>query len=285
MVVDSFTDFAHFPAEEIETMAAIARQAAVIIENARLHERVQQQAIADPLTGLCNHRHLHERLEQEIARSKRSHRPLSLMMLDIDGLKLINDTYGHQAGDEALKLLASVLQSSCRVEDIVGRYGGDEFMIILPDADGVEARSVGERIQANLAAAAWREGNDVCVPVRLSMGAPHPEMPVHELVKWLTAPSIDPAGGGCITPPAAGSRTSCPLTAAFSAMQGLVSALFQKEPFPASTLAMSPVQRSDRRCPGPGRERAEHTAPGRLGARHREDRCPGRYSPEARPPQ
>jgi diguanylate cyclase (GGDEF)-like protein len=238
MVVDSFTDFVHFPPEEIETMSAIARQAAAIIENARLHEKVQQQAIADPLTGLYNHRHLHERLEQEIARAKRSRRPLSLLMLDIDGLKLINDTYGHQVGDEALKLLASVLQSSCRVEDIVGRYGGDEFMVILPEADGVEAKSVGERIQANLAATCLEgEGKDVCVPVRLSMGVacyPRDATMVHELVNVADGALYrsKQQGGGRITTARGRVEDLLPVdSGAFSAMQGLVSTLIQKEPF------------------------------------------------------
>jgi diguanylate cyclase (GGDEF)-like protein len=160
------------------------------------------------------------------------------MMLDIDGLKLINDTYGHQAGDEALKLLASVLQSSCRVEDIVGRYGGDEFMIILPDADGVEARSVGERIQANLAAGCLEgEGNDVCVPVRLSMGVasyPRDAAMVHELVNVADGALYrsKQRGGGRITTARGRVEDLLPVDGGvFSAMQGLVSALIQKEPF------------------------------------------------------
>jgi diguanylate cyclase (GGDEF)-like protein len=237
MAVDSFSDFVHFPPEEKETMAAIARQAAVIIENARLHERVQQQAIADPLTGLYNHRHLYERLEQEMARAKRSHRPVSVLMLDIDSLKLVNDTYGHQVGDEALKLLASVLQSSCRAEDIVGRYGGDEFMIILPEADTAEAQRIGERIQANLAARCLEgEGKDGCVPIRLSMGVacyPGDATIMHELVDAADAALYrsKQRGGGRITSARGRVEELMPAdSSAFSAMQGLVSALIQKEP-------------------------------------------------------
>jgi diguanylate cyclase (GGDEF)-like protein len=237
MGVDSFSDFVHFPPEEKETMAAIARQAAVIIENARLHERVQQQAIADPLTGLYNHRHLHERLEQEMARAKRSHRPVSVLMLDIDSLKLVNDTYGHQVGDEALKLLASVLQSSCRAEDIVGRYGGDEFMIILPEADTAKAQRIGERIQANLAARCLEgEGKDGCVPIRLSMGVacyPGDATIMRELVDAADAALYrsKQRGGGRITSARGRVEELMPAdSSAFSAMQGLVSALIQKEP-------------------------------------------------------
>jgi diguanylate cyclase (GGDEF)-like protein len=237
MAVDSFSDFAHFPPEEVETMAAIARQAAVIIENARLHEQIQQQAIADPLTGLYNHRHLYERLEQEMARSKRSRRPVAVLMLDIDNLKLINDTYGHQVGDEALKLLASVLQSSCRAEDIVGRFGGDEFMIILPEADTAEAERIGERIQANLAARYLEEkGRDGYVPIRVSMGVaccPSDATVMHELIDLADSALYrsKQRGGARITTARGRVEELMPAdSSAFSAMQGLVSALIQKEP-------------------------------------------------------
>jgi diguanylate cyclase (GGDEF)-like protein len=237
MAVDSYSDFVHFPPEEVETLAAIARQAAVLIEHARLHEQVQQQAIADPLTGLYNHRHLYERLEQELARAKRSRCPVAVLMLDIDSLKLVNDTYGHQVGDEALKLLASVLQSSSRTEDIVGRYGGDEFMVILPEANTAEAERIGERIQANLAAS-YLEGKrkDGCVPVRLSMGVacyPSDATVMHELVDLADSALYrsKQRGGGRITTARGRVEELMPAdSSAFSAMQGLVSALIQKEP-------------------------------------------------------
>jgi diguanylate cyclase (GGDEF)-like protein/putative nucleotidyltransferase with HDIG domain len=237
MAVDSYSSFVHFPPEEVETMAAIARQAAVIIDNARLHERVQQQAIADPLTGLYNHRHLYERLEQEMARAKRSRRPVAVLMLDIDNLKLVNDTYGHQVGDEALKLLASVLQSSCRAEDIVGRYGGDEFMIILPEADTAEAERIGERIQANLAARYLEEqGKDGCVPIRISMGVacyPNHATLMHALVDAADAALYrsKQRGGGRISTARGRVEELMPAdSGSFRAMQGLVTALIQKEP-------------------------------------------------------
>jgi diguanylate cyclase (GGDEF)-like protein len=236
MAVDSYSDFVHFPAEEIEVLTAIARQASVLIENARLHEQVQQQAIADPLTGLYNHRHLHERLEQEIARAKRSHRPLAVLMLDIDSLKLINDTYGHQVGDEALKLLASALQSSCRAEDIVGRCGGDEFLIILPESDAAEAERIGERVQVNLAARYLEsEGKDACVPIRISMGVacyPSDATVMHKLIDVADSALYrsKQRGGSRITTAHGRVEELMPAgSSAFSAMQGLVSALIQKE--------------------------------------------------------
>ncbi len=238
MAVDSSTDFVDFPPDEVDTLAAIARQAAVIIENARLHEKVQQQAIADPLTGLYNHRHLRERLEQEIARARRPRRSVAVLMMDIDNLKLINDSYGHQTGDEALKFLATVLQESCRAEDIVGRYGGDEFTIVLPEADLTEARRVAERIQTRLATRRFEnKGNGVRMPVRLSMGLacyPGDATTMHHLVDVADRALYrsKQRGGGCITTAHGRVEELMPADGtAFSAMQGLVAALIQKEPF------------------------------------------------------
>jgi diguanylate cyclase (GGDEF)-like protein len=238
MIVDTVKDYIRFPEEEIETMTAIARQAAVVIENARLFEQVQQQAIADPLTGLYNHRHLHERLEQEMARAKRSRCPVAVLMIDVDNLKLINDTYGHQVGDEALKLLGSVLQSSCRTEDITGRYGGDEFMVILPGADPPEAKRVAERIQANLATRCLEEERkSICVPVRLSVGVacyPSDATAMHDLVNVADSGLYrsKQRGGGCISSVRGGVEELVPAdSTTFGAMQGLVAALIQKEPF------------------------------------------------------
>lgn len=237
MAVDSFTDFVHFPPEEVEILEAVAGQAAAIIENARLHEQVQQQAMSDPLTGLYNHRHLYERLEQETARAKRSRNPVSVLMLDVDNLKLINDTNGHQVGDEALKLLAEVLQSSCRAEDIVGRFGGDEFMVILPGADTAEAEQIGERIQASLSARCLEERKRVRVPVRLSMGVatfPSDATVMHELVDVADCALYrsKQSGGGRISTARGHVGELMPAdSSAYGAMQGLVSALVQKEPF------------------------------------------------------
>ena len=87
----------------------------------------------DSLTGLYNRRYLDETLEREVSRARREGIPLSLVMLDIDHFKRVNDTYGHQVGDQALKMLASILLANIRAEDVACRYGGEEFLILLPN--------------------------------------------------------------------------------------------------------------------------------------------------------
>ena len=151
MSVDSFRQKVDFPKEEIETLAAIARQAAVVIENARLHEQLQQQAITDHITGLFNHRHMFQRLDEEFARAERSKGAFAVMMMDLDKFKEVNDTYGHLEGDEALRFIGKLLRKALRASDIIGRYGGDEFIAVLPDTTRDAAEEVAERLMNSLA--------------------------------------------------------------------------------------------------------------------------------------
>jgi diguanylate cyclase (GGDEF)-like protein len=101
----------------------------------------------DGLTGVFNRRYLEERLSEEINRCRRHGGYLGLMMIDVDDFKQINDTFGHAVGDEVLKEVAGLLQKSCRNIDIVGRYGGDEFLVILIETSEPEALRIAERIQ------------------------------------------------------------------------------------------------------------------------------------------
>ena len=104
-----------------------------IEEIGRLQVALQELAVRDSLTGLYNRRYLDETLEREVSRARREGNPLSLVMLDIDYFKRVNDTYGHQVGDEALRMLATTLLADIRAEDVACRYGGEEFLILLPN--------------------------------------------------------------------------------------------------------------------------------------------------------
>jgi GGDEF domain-containing protein len=119
--------------DDVLVAQAIADHAAIAIDNARTREALEQQAITDGLTGLYNHRYLHQRLQQEVTPAHRYGHPLSLLMIDIDDFKTFNDTYGHPQGDALLAELAEVfLEVTRRDVDIVARYGGEEFTIVLP---------------------------------------------------------------------------------------------------------------------------------------------------------
>ncbi len=110
----------------------------------------KEQSDTDPLTGLYNRRYLIDRLKQETMRSKRYRRPMSLLMIDVDDFKLFNDTYGHIKGDLILRLVALTLRSIVREPDVIARYAGDEFIVILPESNAKEAGFTAERIQAEL---------------------------------------------------------------------------------------------------------------------------------------
>jgi diguanylate cyclase (GGDEF)-like protein/PAS domain S-box-containing protein len=117
-----------------------------ITEQQALEEHLRRQAACDSLTGLANHRRLFEVLQAEICRSQRTQRGFSLLLLDLDGLKAINDRFGHLAGNRALCRLAQILADCCRSVDTAARQGGDEFAVVLPEADVAVARLVARRV-------------------------------------------------------------------------------------------------------------------------------------------
>lgn len=125
-------------------------------KNAQLQEslqRVEEMAATDPLTGLYNRRHFSLLLDQLFAEAQRYEKDLSCVMIDLDGYKQLNDTYGHQVGDELLVLAGKVIRANMRRMDVAARYGGDEFVLLLPHADGAEAAQVTQRIREQFAAA------------------------------------------------------------------------------------------------------------------------------------
>jgi diguanylate cyclase (GGDEF)-like protein len=160
-----------FTAQERELFSYLAGQATLSIENVDLHETVQQQAVTDELTGLFNVRQFHERLESEIERADRFGTPLSLVMLDIDKFKSVNDTYGHQQGDRVLIEVAGVMRRYSRDVDLPARYGGEEMAVVLPQTDLAGAEQLAERMRVAIEGMAIpRMDGDGLLPITASFG-------------------------------------------------------------------------------------------------------------------
>jgi diguanylate cyclase (GGDEF)-like protein/putative nucleotidyltransferase with HDIG domain len=136
--------------EDIELVRSMSSQAGIVIENAQVYAQAVTWANTDGLTELYNHRHFHERLEQEIARGSRFGTIFSLVMMDIDLFKAYNDNYGHLAGDEVLRRIAGCIESSIRSIDMAFRYGGEEFAVILPGTRLSDGYKAAERIRKTI---------------------------------------------------------------------------------------------------------------------------------------
>jgi diguanylate cyclase (GGDEF)-like protein len=158
----------------VHLLTTIADQAAMSINNAQLHRQVEMLAITDGLTGLFNHKHFQERLNQEFQRIQRIPQPLSLLLIDIDFFKKINDTYGHPAGDMVLKKLAQILKKTLRGIDIIARYGGEEFAAVLMGTDRGGARKMAERLRSKVMENTFQT-DEGAINITLSIGvATHP---------------------------------------------------------------------------------------------------------------
>ena len=137
----------------LRAVRVLLEPAAVALDNALLLKRAEALSVTDDLTHLYNSRYLNQVLRRETKRASRSGRPLSLLFIDLDGFKSINDTHGHLSGSRALVEAAAVIRGSARETDVVARFGGDEFALVLPDTGGEGACAVGERIRERIAAA------------------------------------------------------------------------------------------------------------------------------------
>ncbi len=133
--------------DDISLLGSLGDQLSVAIENAELHLERERQAVTDGLTGVANRRCFNESFSREFERAKRYDQPLSLVVIDLDFLKKINDTWGHQVGDEAIKGIGRVLKQSIRTIDLAARYGGEEFCLLLPNTELAMAEQFAERIR------------------------------------------------------------------------------------------------------------------------------------------
>jgi len=164
-----------FSEDEIRFLRLLGDQAAVAIENARLHDLVNQQAHTDTLTGLPNRRALEEQFEKELHRSLRYNHNFSLVIIDIDSFKTINDRYGHPAGDEFLKQLSTQMKKSLRSMDFLVRYGGDEFALLLPETNAEAAKQIANRLEKAVRSFEFPVGEEK-LSVTISFGcATYPE--------------------------------------------------------------------------------------------------------------
>ncbi len=167
IALDAKTSGGQFIRNDERLLSILASQAAVSINNAKMYE----MAITDDLTKLYSKRHFVIRLQEEVEKARRYDRPLSLLFIDIDHFKEFNDTYGHQLGDKALKHLAGIIKQTTRAADISGRYGGEEFVVILPETAKEHALILAERLRKNIEKQSFvARGNEYRITVSIGIG-------------------------------------------------------------------------------------------------------------------
>ncbi len=153
-----------FTPDDIKILSALSAQIAIALDNARLYEETKRLSLTDPLTGLPNRRSFEITIENEIRRAERYRRSFAVLMMDFDNFKSYNDKFGHSAGDNILKRFSILMKEAIRDVDFLGRYGGDEFIAVLPETDANFALAVAERIRKKI------ESENLDPPVTLSIG-------------------------------------------------------------------------------------------------------------------
>lgn len=159
-----------FTSDHYRFAQTLAGQATLAISAASAHAAVRRLSVTDELTGLYNARHFATRLRDEVERAKRTSRPLALIIVDSDALKIVNDRFGHDEGNRLLVSIARTIQQHVRTSDVVARFGGDEFMVLQPDADAAGAAVVAERIRVAIGAQIARTAEGEAVSGTVSIG-------------------------------------------------------------------------------------------------------------------
>lgn len=160
-----------FDGAERSLLDYVANQIAIFLENAHVHARLQTLSITDELTGLLNRRHMLVRLREECARASRTGSPVAVLLLDVDHFKRINDRHGHAVGDRVLQQVARALRQNLRESDLCGRYGGEEFLVALPDTDPDAAVRVAEKLRRAAGQVAVVDQSDEMVTVSIGVAA------------------------------------------------------------------------------------------------------------------
>lgn len=159
-----------FTPEDEDTLRLVANHAYIVIDNAWLYEEIRKLSMRDGLTRVYNRRYLDERLEEEFKKSMRYNKHLCVVMMDLDHFKKVNDRYGHQTGDMVLRRVTECCREAIRATDIIGRYGGEEFLIVLPDTDARGGMMVAERIRKMVEEAVILAENGERLRVTVSLG-------------------------------------------------------------------------------------------------------------------
>ena len=159
-----------FSTAELRLLHMLANQAAVAISNASLHQSISKKAYTDTVTGLANRRALDEHLESEIISARRTNSTFAVIMMDLDGFKSVNDTFGHDVGDQVLRVVFNVVASGIRSSDFIARYGGDEITLILAKSEVQAARLVTEKILENLANFIYKTPDGKTIKMGISGG-------------------------------------------------------------------------------------------------------------------
>jgi diguanylate cyclase (GGDEF)-like protein len=159
-----------FTRDDLKILLTLVEPCAIAIENAMLFQRAEQLTITDDLTKLFNSRYLNLYLTREIKRTKRHAAPLAVIFLDLDGFKSINDQYGHLAGSRTLTEVGSILSRSVRETDTIARYGGDEFVVVLPETPAAGAMVIAERIRRAIECYTFLESQGLAARLSASFG-------------------------------------------------------------------------------------------------------------------